>query len=44
MDPKLVEQIKIVRDTGATGFAVFNLGPSEARDIVPLCGLGVTRR
>ena len=41
---KLIEQIKIARRAGAAGFVVFNYTESAARDIVPLCGKGVTRK
>jgi uncharacterized lipoprotein YddW (UPF0748 family) len=41
---KLIEQIGIVRRLGAPGFTVFNYAELEARDIVPLCGKGITRK
>ena len=41
---KLIEQINITRRLGTGGFTVFNYAEAEARDIVPLTGLGVTRK
>jgi hypothetical protein len=40
----LFDQITIARNAGAPGFILFNYGDVEARDIVPLCGMGITRR
>jgi uncharacterized lipoprotein YddW (UPF0748 family) len=42
--PRLVEQIKALRRQNTNGFMIFNYGPNEARDIVPRCGLGLTRK
>ncbi|MCK5849414.1 MAG: family 10 glycosylhydrolase [Kiritimatiellae bacterium] len=40
----LLDQIKITRRLQMNGFVIFKYGASEARDIVPLCGLGITDR
>lgn len=40
----LFEQIAAARRAGTGGFTIFNYGPQEARDIVPLCGMGITRK
>jgi len=39
----LAAEVKAARRLGAKGFLVFNLGPREAREILPLLGLGLTR-
>ena len=41
---RLVEQVNITRRLGTGGFTIFNFNVSEARDILPLCGLGLTRK
>jgi len=41
---KLIEMIQITRRLGTGGFTVFNYAEFEARDVVPLCGKGITRR
>ncbi len=41
---KLIEQIQVTRRFKTGGFTVFNYGMSEAREILPLCGLGITRK
>ena len=41
---KLIEQVGVTRRLGAGGFMVFNYGIAEARELTPLCGLGLTRR
>ncbi len=41
---KLIEQIQITRKFKTGGFTVFNYGLPEAREIVPLCGMGVTKK
>jgi len=41
---KLVEQIAITRELGAGGFTVFNYGTAEYADMVPLCGMGITKK
>ncbi len=40
---RLFAHIQAARNAGATGFTVFNYGAREANDILPLCGLGITR-
>ncbi len=40
---KLIEQIGITRKLNTGGFTVFNYGPQEARDVLPLLGKGMTR-
>ncbi len=41
---KLIEQITITRELGTGGFTVFNYGTAEYQDIVPLLGMGITRK
>jgi uncharacterized lipoprotein YddW (UPF0748 family) len=41
---RLFDQIAATRRLGMGGFTVFNYGPEEARDIVPLCGMGITKK
>jgi uncharacterized lipoprotein YddW (UPF0748 family) len=41
---RLIDQITIARRLGAKGFTVFEFNPATARDVVPLCGKGITRR
>jgi uncharacterized lipoprotein YddW (UPF0748 family) len=41
---KLIEQIKITRQLSTGGFTVFNYGPTEATQILPLLGKGMTRK
>jgi uncharacterized lipoprotein YddW (UPF0748 family) len=36
-------QVRLTRQAGTDGFAVFNLGPAELRHTVPLSGRGLTR-
>jgi uncharacterized lipoprotein YddW (UPF0748 family) len=40
----LFEQIEVTRRAKTGGFTVFDYEPGEARGIVPLCGLGITRK
>ncbi len=40
----LFRMIQITRRAGTGGFTLFNYSSAEAREIVPLCGLGITRR
>ncbi|MBN2308193.1 MAG: family 10 glycosylhydrolase [Candidatus Hydrogenedentes bacterium] len=40
---KLIEQIGITRRLGTGGFTIFNYGVPQAAEVVPLCGLGITR-
>lgn len=39
---RLIDQIKITRRLGTGGFAVFDYGEAEAREILPLAGRGIT--
>lgn len=39
----LFDQIRAAREAGAQGFTVFNYGMREAAEVLPLCGLGITR-
>lgn len=39
----VIRQIELTRKHGAMGFIIFNYGEKEARDLVPLLGLGITR-
>lgn len=41
---RLIEQVNITRRLDTGGFMVFNYGRREATEILPLCGLGLTRR
>jgi len=41
---RLIEQVNITRKLETGGFIVFNYGPREATEILPLCRLGLTRR
>ena len=41
---RLIDQITIARRLGAKGFTVFEFNPATAREVVPLCGKGITRR
>ncbi len=41
---RLVEHIDITRQLKTGGFMIFQYGEWEARWVVPLCGLGLTRR
>ena len=40
---KLIEQIGITRRLGTGGFTVFNYGATQAREVLPLLGKGITR-
>jgi uncharacterized lipoprotein YddW (UPF0748 family) len=40
---KLIEQINITRQLGTRGFTIFNYGPTEANQILPLLRKGITR-
>ena len=40
---KLIEQIKISRKLNCRGFTIFNYSTSEAKNILPLCGVGITK-
>ena len=41
---KLIDQILITRRHRMGGFTVFEYGASEAKTVVPLCGIGITGR
>jgi uncharacterized lipoprotein YddW (UPF0748 family) len=41
---EVIEQIEVTRRQGTGGFIIFNYGSAEAAEIVPLLGLGETRR
>jgi uncharacterized lipoprotein YddW (UPF0748 family) len=41
---KLIDQIEITRKHQTGGFTIFNYGSPEANDVVPMCGLGITRK
>lgn len=41
---KLIDQIQITRRLGTGGFTVFNYGVPEAKEMVPLCGKGITKK
>lgn len=41
---RLIEQIKITRELRTGGFIVFEYGVPEASGVVPLCGMGITRK
>lgn len=41
---RLCEQIDATRQAKTGGFTIFDYEPTEAREIVPLCGLGITRK
>jgi uncharacterized lipoprotein YddW (UPF0748 family) len=40
---KLIEQINITRRLGTDGFTIFNYAVTEANDVLPLLGKGITR-
>jgi len=40
---KLIEQIGMTRKFGTGGFTIFNYGPREAREVLPLLGKGLTQ-
>jgi len=39
-----IEQIKKTRELKTRGFTVFDLQEREAKELVPLCGLGITKK
>ena len=41
---KLIDQIKITRKLRTGGFTIFNYGVSEAKNVLPLCGKGITKK
>ena len=40
---RLIDQIRITREAKTGGFTVFHYGDVEMREVIPLCGLGITR-
>ena len=40
----LFDQIKITRQLRTSGFTIFEYSAVEAKEIVPLCGMGITKR
>jgi uncharacterized lipoprotein YddW (UPF0748 family) len=40
---KLIDMVTIARRLGAKGFTVFEYSAATAREVVPLCGQGITR-
>ena len=41
---RVIEQIQITRRHHTGGFIIFNYGVPESRDLLPLLGLGITRK
>ena len=41
---RVIEQIDITRRQRTGGFVIFNYGAAESRDLLPLLGLGITRK
>lgn len=41
---RLVDQVNITRKLGTGGFTIFNYNRSEAEEVLPLCGLGLTKK
>ena len=41
---KLIEQIQITRKLKTGGFTIFNYHTVEANEVVPLAGLGITKK
>ena len=41
---KLFDQIETTRRAKTGGFTIFDYEPREAREVVPLCGLGITKK
>ena len=40
----VISQIGLTRRYGAKGFIIFNYGESEAKTLLPMLGLGATRK
>ncbi|MFW6152571.1 MAG: hypothetical protein ACOC6C_06300, partial [Verrucomicrobiota bacterium] len=38
----LIEKIKVTRQYGTGGFTIFQLNQTSLKEILPLCGLGIT--
>ncbi|HUS90438.1 MAG TPA: family 10 glycosylhydrolase, partial [Phycisphaerae bacterium] len=41
---RLIRQIGIARELGTKGFTLFNYDPAVAREVLPMLGLGMTKR
>jgi uncharacterized lipoprotein YddW (UPF0748 family) len=41
---KLIEQIGITRQLKTGGFTIFNYGPAQASEVLPMLGKGITRK
>jgi len=41
---KVIAQINAARRAGAKGFTIFNYGPAEAADVLPMLSRGITRK
>ena len=41
---RVIAQIQLARQHGTRGFVIFNYGATEANDLVPLLGKGITRK
>jgi hypothetical protein len=41
---KLIEMVRITRRFKTGGFTVFNYAVPEAKEVLPLCGMGLTKR
>ena len=41
---RVIAQIQVTRQHGTRGFVIFNYGVTEAKDLVPLLGKGITRK
>jgi uncharacterized lipoprotein YddW (UPF0748 family) len=41
---RVIGQIQIARQQGTRGFVIFNYGAAEASDLVPLLGMGITKK
>ncbi len=41
---KVIDQILLARSYGTHGFMVFNYGVSECKELLPMLGLGITRK
>jgi uncharacterized lipoprotein YddW (UPF0748 family) len=44
MPDRVIEQIQITRKHRTGGFTIFNYSPSEARELLPLLGMGTTAK
>jgi hypothetical protein len=41
---RVIDQINITRRHKTHGFIIFNYGPAESRELLPLLGLGITAK